>query len=733
MVWDLLNPLHSFDELDLQRKIARFLNQFGYKFEKTQGGYFCDIIEPLLNIYIEVKPDNLAPAQLLYGIAINNIKDATFLGLANSYELRLYKTPPFQLILDFAKEIDQSLSLAPSQINKKDYHEKAMEILGTHVLIYSYDTQFDIKAKISVLFVTETNYEYFSTILNKYNINPAKFLPYIADMYQKNNQLKINKNGLIIELNSGKFYSNLEESIVGKRQTTFRGEIVPLPGDYRPIRNTYDKALIESTRIRNENVVGILHKIDQLTPTAIRREKGKYFTDKSVSEIVTEIITTHIEYDIILEPYVGGGSLIEPLMDNETKFIINDISKNHIDLLEKRFEGYNISVHSTDFFTCPTSEILNTWGIEKDKTLLIYSNPPFGTKAANRLTMKADEQNQSRVIKINYGGLDKIYGKGDLVIPAIGKMIEIIKERKGGYLGFYSPFGIFCERARYNKLLGELLQNFEFITGEIYSGKLFHDVKKNKPISFSLWQYKPGVETQLEDISFYYEGAPIRFQRTLLLKDCWDYDNRTVIQGEIGVQGNDRFNVAAPKMIHDQIQKGGSELIPQNVKIDLMIPNLPTELLIGIWSCVVGYRSLTEYPLYIDNAYVHLPDFKEPKVQEIIIEALLSLLISELSNQYTHGKIGFEGEYKLHFGGKNLTDGVIYLLETYKDTVVDDKTIQVIFELIRKNNLSDTDKKEIRKKLKLKIEKDLESIRYYEFIPLPLKKGKKKSKLIEYS
>lgn len=729
-----MNPLHSFDELDLQRRIVKFLNQYGYKFEKTSGCHFCDIFEPLLNIYIKVKPDNFAPAQLLYGLAINNITNANFLGLANSYELRFYYPPAFNRLLDFAKEIDPSFSLAPSQINKKSYHEKAMELLENHVLIYSYDRPFDIKSKIKELFITESNYEYFATILDKYNINSAKFLPYIADICQKNNQIKINKNGLILELNSGKFYSNLEESVVGKRQTTFKGEFIPLPGDYRPIRNIYDKTLIESTRIKNEDVVGILHKFDQLTPTSIRREKGKYFTDKSVSEIVTDIITTHIDFDILLEPYVGGGSLIEPLMSANIKFIVNDISKNHIDLLTKRFEGFNIDFHSIDFFTQPTSDILNTWGIKIDKTLLVYSNPPFGTKAANRLTMNAEEQNISRVIKINYGGLDKIYGKGDLVIPAVGKMIEIIKERQGGYLGFFSPFGIFCERFRYLKLLNELLQNFEFISGVIFSGKEFHDVKKHKPISFSLWQYKPNVETQLEDLSFYYEGAPIRFQRTLLLKDCWDYDNRTPIKNEIGVQGNDRFNVAAPKILHDQIQKGGSELIPQNVKYNFKISNLPTELLIGIWSCVVGYRSLTEYPLYIDNAYVHLPDFTNSTVQEILTLALLMLLISELSNNYTHGKIGFEGvSNKLHFGGKTLTDGADFLLNTYSIVQVGDSTIGNIFNIIKENNISDSDKKNIRRSLRTEIETRLDSIKYYEFIPLPLKKGKKKSKLLDFS
>ena len=161
---------------------------------------------------------------------------------------------------------------------------------------------------------------------------------------------------------------------------------------------------------------------------------------------------------------------------------------------------------------------------------------------------------------------------------------------------------------------------------------------------------------------------------------------------------------------------------------------MPTELLIGIWSCVVGYRSLTEYPLYIDNAYVHLPDFTNSTVQEILTLALLMLLISELSNNYTHGKIGFEGvSNKLHFGGKTLTDGADFLLNTYSIVQVGDSTIGNIFNIIKENNISDSDKKNIRRSLRTEIETRLDSIKYYEFIPLPLKKGKKKSKLLDFS
>lgn len=69
-------------------------------------------------------------------------------------------------------------------------------------------------------------------------------------------------------------------------------------------------------------------------------------------------------------------------------------------------------------------------------------------------------------------------------------------------------------------------------------------------------------------------------------------------------------------MIHLQIQKGGSELIPQNVKKTLNIPDLPDELIIGLWSLAVGHRSIT----------VHLPDFKRMEAQEILAYVAIQVI-----------------------------------------------------------------------------------------------------------
>ncbi len=83
-------------------------------------------------------------------------------------------------------------------------------------------------------------------------------------------------------------------------------------------------------------------------------------------------------------------------------------------------------------------------------------------------------------MNIQYGGLDRKYGKGDIILPAIGKILELIKTMGFGSIAFFSPSGLFLERTRYNKILKELLQNFQFLEGKIFAGSAFEKVSKDK-------------------------------------------------------------------------------------------------------------------------------------------------------------------------------------------------------------------------------------------------------------
>jgi hypothetical protein len=287
--------------------------------------------------------------------------------------------------------------------------------------------------------------------------------------------------------------------------------------------------------------------------------------------------------------------------------------------------------------------------------------------------------------------------------------------------------GIFCERKGHLKFTNTLLNNFTVVDGFIWSGKYFNDVSNSVPVAFTIWKF--GGSTDLETIRFNLEnGTDIGFRRTLLLKDGWDCDNRKILKNEIVVQYNVKFADPLPKIICDTsylLKKGGSELIPENIKIDLDLP-IPSELVYGLWSIIVGYYSIVGNPLEFNSAYTHLPDFSKPETMEILA---YTLLMSFIGNDYTHGKIGFIGPRKIFkFGDSDrLNQGAQYLRKIYGGLPVGKQTIEEVFEDIKNNT---NNKKVWCSEIKKEISQRLDVIGYWDYIPLPLKVENKNKKLI---
>ena len=698
------------DEFDLQRKIVKKLNESGFHFKKVKANYFCDLVDEVNKIYIEVKPDYFSPAQILYGMARNNIKEAKYIGLACAFEVRFYIPPSFEAILKFAKSIDPKLNASPSSITKQKWQNQAFKLLKNHDYIWTYKEKIDFDNKVHEIFINKNNYDYFKHIFLKYNINPARFLTYIADIFAKDQEIIINNKGQIINKNTGKFFRNSDS----KQQT--------LTYEYKKIKNYRDKTLFESIKVKDKDIQEILHQIDRLEPITQRRKRGRYFTKGNLGNEVSEIVNT-INPDLVIEPYIGAGSLIDSLISNY-KGVGNDINDGFIKILRKKYEGHNWKFTSINVITTTIEDLINRWEIPKDKNILFITNPPFGTTSTNKLSSRKREikVGKSRKTKIDYGGLGDKYGRGDLVIPTIAKLIEIIKYLKNGYLLFFAPAGVFCGRKRYNKLLKALLKDFKFLEGSIFSGEHFNSVSKKKPISFTIWKYNKGVNLSHDSLIFNFEGKDIKLKNFLLLKDGWKYDTRKIIENEICVQHNETFNASPPKMFHLNVKKGGSELLSENIKIDLKIPNLPSELIYGLWSLCVGHRAIAKYPIYIDNAYIHLPNFSKTETMEILVFTTIHVIISELKNNYCEGKIGFIGMQRIfQFGNKRLTRGVEYLINTYGYCQIGNTTLKEIFDELR--NQPDISKinKDYRKMIKVEIEKRLDIIGYWTYIPIPEK------------
>jgi len=149
-------------------------------------------------------------------------------------------------------------------------------------------------------------------------------------------------------------------------------------------------------------------------------------------------------------------------------------------------------------------------------------------------------------------------------------------------------------------------------------------------------------------------------------------------------------------------------------------PKVPSELAYGLWSSFLGYHSFITHPVYMSEAYVHLPDFKRQETREILAYLILYNIITETINKKTNGKIGFEEDNRLFsFGGQTLTMGAKYLLEKYRGCPLGDSTIQEVFYDLKNIKNINRLKEDYRKYIKSEINKRLVSINYWRYIPIP--------------
>jgi hypothetical protein len=479
-----------------------------------------------------------------------------------------------------------------------------------------------------------------------------------------------------------------------------------------------------------ETPIGDIPKnCEDMAPITARRKSGKFWTNTIAAEKVGRLLQQMVKPTYIFEPFVGGGSLIQGF-SNLCRGAATDIDEDIIKKLSQEFRGLNWSFYVKNLFKTSVQELSTLISLEPDDVFLIYTNPPYGTISTNALVSKAGELrgSDSRSIEIAYGCdpneqryIKSTYGAGDLFLPSMGKLIELIKQKSTGFLAFFCPSGVFFGRSRYRKLCKELLKNFEFIYGEIFSGKYFEDVSKQKAIAFTIWKFCKDANTEHTSLKFNFEGREYQLKRVPLLKEGWKYDEREDENGEIMVQHCETFNSAPPKMFHIQPSKGGSALVPKNVKRSLSIPDLYDPLIYGLWSITVGYRAIVTPPVVFDNCYVHLPDFTDPKVQEILALSALFALIAEMLNNYCKGKMGFIDRLKtLKFGGPELTESVVTLFKKYSSVkVIEKNTIADVLERLKIESNPDKIDKNLRKEIRERIRERLDQIGYWKFLPIP--------------
>jgi hypothetical protein len=679
------------DERDLQRKIARKISNDKYTFRIGSSSFFCDVLDDFYNIYIEVKvKDEFAAAQLLYGAVreYGNGSELNFIpqmfGLATPNEISFYKVPNWMILKAFYQKIDSTGKLAPSMV-PKSFNAEALQILGQPIHINHYDTPLDFE--VPYIFISPTNIFYIMSRLEKYDIEIRELISKISDVY--------NNKGDISVLKKGGIQDNIDGSIVKSK----------------PIKPV-DESFVKALRITPHDLTNLSAHLDEYQKIGDRRKLGKFYTQPKLSDKVADIIRKYVEPSLIVEPYAGTGSLLLPFIG--TKMIANDISKEDIEVAKLSFEGQDIKFDTIDVMDYSAEELIKRWEIEPSDNLLVYSNPPFGTSATTRFSDGDLKKGESRKIEIKYRDELLKYGKGDLVLPAIGQQIELIKKLGKGYLAFFSPFDIMCGRKRYNKVLKELLDNFTFLEGEIIKGDEFNSVNKEKPIVLTIWKFCGN--TKHINLKFNYNDKEIKLKEGFHLKDGWKYDERDGNLGDLTIAHRETFNVSQPPIFHISPTSGGSKVNKDNVKKDISFSNFPSELIYGLWSTAVGINGMgLNNPFYFNGAYVHMPtDFTIKENQLILSYLIIWNLVNEIAHNYTKGLIGFTDTMKeIIFGTPEQTKAVKDLLEKYKDEPCLDTTIEKVIELMKKEEI---DYKALRKDLRERLSKLLNDIGYWDYI-----------------
>jgi len=712
------------EEKALSLRIAEYLNRTSLDSKFKFINDFCDIADEKNKIYIEVKPDHFAPAQILHAIARQRINNAKYLGVADNRLVKLYSPPPFERIESFARSFDPHLVFTPSQADKPELNEQADLILGK--------PEKEIRLEFSdekYFWITPENVRIIKPMLDRYRIEVDHLVNWL-DGVGETGAIKVNNSGWLVNINRPDIFTNETESEKKKK------ELPEFGGSRRPKHiaiKPNDFSVFESLRVRHEDLANVLHEADRFLSREKRREHGVFWTEEEIGDKLADEIMELAKPDYVVEPCVGGGSLIKKIVPR-VKGAMNDISEGHVENCRRIFDGYDWKFTTVDVVKTYTENLIREWGVPSGKRLLLYTNPPFGTSSTNRLVSKKEEMKgaTSRKQVIDYPvGLLK-YGKGNLFLPIAGRLIEIAKIHRNCCLAFFSPFSLFCGGTRYSHLSEALLKDFKFLKGYVFAGNYFHDINKTLPVALTVWEFAPSTDAHPLDLHFEFvdkngKNSNVLFKKMPLLKDGWRYrdGNKYVkhkVDGAIGVPRCERFWTPRIKVLCTDIKEGsGAELSPDNLRSNqVLAPSIPSELIYAIWSVAVGKHafgtslSTSLHPIYFEQAYVHLPDLTRRETIEILAYSALHVLIKN----YAENQIGFFGTNKVfRFGNERITNGVEYLFDLCKDNYVyDGYTIQEVFEQIKESKVDVT---KCRRGMKEEVSKRLNKIGYWDYVPIP--------------
>ncbi len=285
---------------------------------------------------------------------------------------------PFERVMEFVTEFDPKLVFSPSQADKPELNERAERLLGEPVKTIK------LEFKTSEYFyITKNNMNEVREITDKYRIHLDLLVNWL-DGVSDSPSIEVNNHGWVVNVDRPEMFQNESpQEMRTKQLTEVEGFRRP---KHLPIKEV-DAGFIRSLRIKHEDLAGVLHEVDRLISRKKRRERGVFWTETDISDTLATELMEITKPDYVVEPCVGGGSLIRNIIPT-VKGAMNDISIAHVNNCKRIYNGYDWKFTNLDVVNTSTEELIRAWDIPKGKTLLIYTNPPFGTAATNRLVSR---------------------------------------------------------------------------------------------------------------------------------------------------------------------------------------------------------------------------------------------------------------------------------------------------------------------------------------------------------
>ena len=319
------------DEKELSQKIADFLNKYFIDYEFEFIDDFCDVADELHKVYIEVKTNHFAPAQILHAIAKKNISDAKYVGVADIRNVKLYNPPSFENIISFATSFDPELVFTPSQVDKPSLNAKANKLLG--IPVQNIKLEFPDE---KFFYIDKENIKSIKPVLDKYNIEPHLLIAWLSGVEEKD-VLMVTREGWLVNVEKTNRFMNVGSD--ERKNPQYSG----FDGSQKPKHNYIRKSdaiLFESLRIHHEDLASILHEIDRLQSRTKRRERGVFWTQEETGNLLSSEVLELTNPDYVVEPCVGDGSLISGMM-GKVKGAMNDIDPLHVESCKTMFDGYD--------------------------------------------------------------------------------------------------------------------------------------------------------------------------------------------------------------------------------------------------------------------------------------------------------------------------------------------------------------------------------------------------------